>query len=170
MSLAQALDSQWESLENPRLECHGTLSSQTLLNTPNPSHFFPQKTLFSPKIPELKDRAKPRHFELPPRSPSSQVGPGKAFPGPFFPLKAGISFPRRRTQRGEGAQHKGRHSSAAEWGQQRWQLNFLSNKAPVFMQISQRNEIPEKRKADNVLYKRNYLGTDGFFQGFGVYP
>lgn len=73
-------------------------------------------------------------------------------------------------RRGEAAEHKSCHSTAAEWGQQRWQLNFPSNKAPVFMQISLRNEIPAKRKADNVLCKQNYLGTDGFFQGFGVYP
>lgn len=38
------------------------------------------------------------------------------------------------------------------------------------MQMCLRNEIPAKRKADNALHKRNYLGPDGFFQGFGVYP
>lgn len=45
-------------------------------------------------------------------------------------------------------------------------MNFLSNKDPVFMQISLSNKIQEKRKTDNVLYKQNYLGTECFFQGF----
>lgn len=154
-------------MEIPRLERRGTLSPQTLL-TPRNLPTDPQKNAFScQKIPSLSCW---RHFELLPRCPSSQVGPARAFPGFFFPLKAGISFPRRRTRRGEAAEHKSCHSTAAEWGQQRWQLNFPSNKAPVFMQISLRNEIPAKRKADNVLCKQNYLGTDGFFQGFGVYP
>lgn len=105
-----------------------------------------------------------RHFELPPHCPSSQVGPARAFQCFFFPVESRDIIPK------EAEEHKGCHSTAAEWGQQRWQLNFPSNKAPVFMQISLRNEIPAKRKADNVLCKQNYLGTDGFFQGFGVYP
>lgn len=45
-------------------------------------------------------------------------------------------------------------------------MNFLSNKDPVFMQISLSNKIQEKRKTDNVLYKQNYLGRECFFQGF----
>lgn len=48
-------------------------------------------------------------------------------------------------------------------------MNFLSNKDPVFMQISLSNKIQEKRKTDNVLYKQNYLGTECFFQGFGFF-
>lgn len=78
-----------------------------------------------------------------------------------------MSLPRRSR---EGAEHKSCHSPAEKRGQQRWQLNFLSNKAAVLMQMCLRNEIPAKRKADNALHKRNYLGPDGFFQGFGVYP
>lgn len=48
-------------------------------------------------------------------------------------------------------------------------MNFLSNKDPVFMQISLSNKIQEKRKTDNVLYKQNYLGTECFFQGFFLF-
>lgn len=48
-------------------------------------------------------------------------------------------------------------------------MNFLSNKDPVFMQISLSNKIQEKRKTDNVLYKQNYLGTECFFQGFFIF-
>lgn len=48
-------------------------------------------------------------------------------------------------------------------------MNFLSNKDPVFMQISLSNKIQEKRKTDNVLYKQNYLAQNASFKGLGYF-